>query len=179
MRNTQGHSWERYGYQSYHRGIEISGCEFIQLSFVKLSIVPSWNWNIHTITFTNVITQLSIVPSWNWNILQDPDEFNKGELSIVPSWNWNTITSYRIDSILHLSIVPSWNWNIIAAIIKVRLKITINRTIVELKYKNKPFAFLGNPPINRTIVELKSNNRVFAFTNCILSIVPSWNWNYA
>ena len=120
--------------------------------------------------------KLSIVPSWNWNV----DKLIKQGLSLTYQSYHRGIEIY-IDV---LTALLYWNYQsyhrgieITENVLNAYPGLAINRTIVELKYFLPELGHPGFVAINRTIVELKSSCWNPPSLRLMLSIVPSWNWN--
>ena len=137
----------------YRCGIETRFCNILW-KFLRVLIVPLWNWNKkhHLNLATNM--GVLIVPLWNWNTFM----VNEGQTAlrinctVVELKPEKDSADYQIRLVL---IVPLWNWN-------------------EL-YQGE--VFKSNSSINCTVVELKLPREYPPKNSGIVLIVPLWNWN--
>jgi len=100
--------------------------------------------------------ELLIAPNWNWNERNHFMNYSNKLLLIAPNWNWNLVCVLIVFIILILLIAPNWNWNTFFNCLPSALKLSFNRTKLELK-----------------LLEL----RFWCFDRFLL-IAPNWNWNY-
>ncbi len=139
--------------QSYHTGIEIVMTNSFLTNFSPLNrtILELKLVSNHLVLILN---NLSIVPYWNWNNIK----FNMSE-SLDDSQSYHTGIEIEEDKL------------------KDRIKETLNRTILELKYLHTYAIFRDflHSQSYHTGIEIQVATR--KASESILSIVPYWNWN--
>ena len=68
--------------------------------FLKVLIVPLWNWNDKTVSGLILRNVVLIVPLWNWNSEDRADGRIFREVLIVPLWNWNSQKTKHVTRLL-------------------------------------------------------------------------------
>ena len=142
----------RGGYQSHHTGIETQTSRCPVVSYY-LSIAPYWNWNSMNSRGSFSPWTLSIAPYWNWNILR---------CRLIKPWRAinRTILELKLDNIVLYSDIINYQSHhtgieTLLSCMSNYLRLTINRTILELKLITHLDVVVG----------------------IFLSIAPYWNWN--
>ena len=124
------------------------------LNFLKVLIVPLWNWNKWASTWDWKST-CSNCTFMELKFIHDHKVSGSASVLIVPLWNWNKGIRYLIAFARVSSNCTFMELKWVEFLDKTRQKFSSNCTFMELKWRNKGLQRQTNRCSNCTFMELK------------------------